>query len=68
MIESDRIYTTQEVAKAFKVSVATISRAIRVGKLKAVRVGGQWRILGADFIDYVDFETQAALQKPLKAD
>lgn len=39
-----RIYTPQEYADKMKVSVKTIYRQIRAGKLKSERVGRQWRI------------------------
>ena len=63
MITGEGIYTPQEIAEVLKVSTATLSRAIRDGKLKALRVGGQWRIVGTDLVKYLNVETQAALDK-----
>jgi excisionase family DNA binding protein len=63
MITGEGIYTPQEVAQVLKVSAATLSRAIRDGKLKALRVGGQWRIVGTELVKYLNSETQAALDK-----
>ena len=38
------VYTTEEVAARFRVNVRTVRRMIRAGKLKAVRVGKEYRI------------------------
>jgi excisionase family DNA binding protein len=61
LIDSDQVYSPSEVAKLLRVSPATISRVIRDGKLKAFRVGGQWRILGAELQAYIESQTQSAL-------
>jgi len=63
MIEDDQIYRPRDLAAMLQVSAVTISRAIREGKLKAIRVGGQWRILGADFRRYLAEQTGSALEK-----
>ncbi len=44
MTES-RTYTPDEYALKMKVSVKTIYRQIRAGRLKAEKVGHQWRIV-----------------------
>jgi len=62
LLSNERIYRPAEVAKALRVSSVTVSRAIRCGKLKAFRVGGQWRIVGADLLTFVATETEAAMQ------
>jgi excisionase family DNA binding protein len=41
-------YTTQEVADRLGVSVFTIRRYIRSGKLRSVRLEGSYRIRGSD--------------------
>ena len=61
IVKADRLYSPREIAESLRVSQATISRAIRAGKLKAFRVGNQWRLLGADVVSYVNTGTQAAL-------
>jgi len=38
-----KLYTVQEVADVLKVSIKTIYRIIKSGKLKAIKIG-QWRI------------------------
>jgi excisionase family DNA binding protein len=41
-------YTTQEVADRLGVSVFTIRRYIRSGKLRSVRLEGSYRVRGSD--------------------
>jgi excisionase family DNA binding protein len=62
-IVRERVYRASEVAKALRVSSVTVSRAIRCGKLKGFRVGGQWRIVGADLLAFVTEGTNTALQR-----
>jgi excisionase family DNA binding protein len=64
VIKEDQVYMPKEVADALRVSPLTVSRAIHEGKLKAIRLRGQWRILGAELIRYLQAETDAALGKP----
>jgi len=42
------LYTTQEVAEIAKVHQRTVFRYIKNGKLKAIKVFGQWRIKKED--------------------
>jgi excisionase family DNA binding protein len=63
MVKEDQVFTPKEVAKTLRVSVVTISRAIREGELKAFRIGGQWRIYGSELHDYVETGTQRALRR-----
>jgi excisionase family DNA binding protein len=60
-IISDEVYRTSEVARILKVSRVTLSRAIQSGKLKAFRVGGQWRVLGSEVVRYIQTETARSL-------
>jgi excisionase family DNA binding protein len=63
VIKEDQVYRPREVARVLRVSAITVARAIRDGKLKAYRVGGQWRILGSDLSRYINTETKRALEK-----
>ena len=63
MIRDDEVYRPKEVAETPRVSQATISRLIREGKLRAFRVGGQWRILDSEVRRYLEVSTSAALIK-----
>lgn len=38
------IYTAPEVAELLRVDLRTVYRWIQAGKLKAVKIGGSWRI------------------------
>jgi putative resolvase len=60
VIREDQVYRPAEIAEALRVSTVTLTRAIRDGKLKAFRVGGQWRILGEEVVRYIDQETKKA--------
>lgn len=40
----EEIYTPREVARMFRVSTATVWRLIRKGEIRAIRIGGQYRI------------------------
>jgi excisionase family DNA binding protein len=46
-------YTTQEVADRLGVSVFTIRRYIRSGKLRSVRLEGSYRIRGSDLQSFL---------------
>ena len=68
MISDNKVYTPSEVASCLRVSPVTISRCIRDGKLKAFRVGGQWRILGSQVVRYIESQTNRAMSsEPSKA-
>lgn len=41
---AEQLLTVPQVEKALQVSDETVYRYIRAGKLKAIRVGGLWRI------------------------
>ena len=49
---SDNVYTIKVVSERLKVSVETIRRLISSGKLKAMKVGGQYVITRPDIEDY----------------
>jgi excisionase family DNA binding protein len=61
VIKDDQFYRPKDVAAALRVSTVTISRAIRQGKLKAFRIGGQWRILGSEIPRDLEAETTRSL-------
>ena len=44
----ERLYTTEQVAKLLQVSVITIRRYIKSGKLKASKIGKDYRIKESD--------------------
>ncbi len=61
LFERERVYTVREVASALRVSPVTLMRAIYKGSLKALRVEGQWRILGVEAMRYLRQGTKRML-------
>lgn len=51
MKKEDVVYTSKEIAEMFKVTYLTVFRWIKSGKLKAFKVGKQYRIKQVD-LDY----------------
>ena len=48
------VYTLEEVAEILKVSVQTVRKLIAEKKLRAFRVGGQWRVRKEDLDAYIE--------------
>ena len=49
-IDPDGIYTTQETQVILKVSKSTIKRYLKRGIIKAVKVGGRYKIFGHEIL------------------
>jgi len=49
-INENEVYTTKEVAGILKVSLPTIKRMLKDGRLPSVRIGRQHRFLGRDLL------------------
>ena len=49
----NEFYTTSEIAKILKVHQRTVFRYIKIGRLKAVKVG-HWRIKREDFEKFIN--------------
>ena len=52
------IYTTSEARGFLKISESTIKRLLRGGVIKAHKVGGQYRIWGAEILRQVSPEVE----------
>lgn len=52
------IYTTSEARGFLKVSESTIKRLLKRGTIKAYKVGGQYRIWGAEILRLVSPEAE----------
>jgi excisionase family DNA binding protein len=52
-IETDEIYTTKEVAELLKISLPTVKRMLKDGRLPSIRIGKQHRFLGSDLIQII---------------
>jgi excisionase family DNA binding protein len=59
--KEDRLYSPTEVAQILRVSRVTVTRSIKLGRLQAMRVGSQWRVLGSEVLKYLERETSRAL-------
>ena len=55
----DEVMTTREVADHFRVASSTASRWLSEGRIRGIKVGGQWRVLRREvqaFQDRMDQE------------
>jgi len=50
---NEKYYTRKEIAKILSVHPMTIYREIRKGKIKSIKVAGDYRIPESSFNDYV---------------
>jgi len=50
-IEPNVYYTVDEAAAKLRVSPKTLLRLLRFGKVRGVKIGRQWRILGSTLLD-----------------
>ena len=53
-MQSDQFYTAEELAQALKVNIMTIYRYIKAGKLKAYKIGKEFRIDKVEFNKFLD--------------
>lgn len=63
LFDEERVYTIGEIAGHLRVSPVTLIRAIHKGRLKALRVGGQWRVPGSEVLRYLHLETKESLER-----
>jgi excisionase family DNA binding protein len=49
-----KMYPLPEVAKILCVSVESIRRYIKLGRIKGTKVGGQWRITEESLQQYIE--------------
>ena len=52
-MEKDNFYKPEELAKELKLNKVTIYRYIKGGKLKALKLGKEYRISREDFEDFL---------------
>jgi excisionase family DNA binding protein len=50
----ERVYTTEEVAEALRVSVFTVRRLLNSGRLQGFKVGKDWRITEGDLEAFIE--------------
>ncbi|MCK5044559.1 helix-turn-helix domain-containing protein [Candidatus Parcubacteria bacterium] len=52
-IKPEQVYTTEETRKFLRISDSTIKRYLKNGIIRANKVGGRYRILGAELLRLV---------------
>jgi excisionase family DNA binding protein len=48
------LLTTQDIAELLEMHITTIRRYIREGKIKAIRIGREYRIRREDFEEFLE--------------
>lgn len=56
-MENEKLYRANEVAEKLELHKDTILRLIREGKMKAVRIGREYRVSQKDIDDYIAINT-----------
>jgi excisionase family DNA binding protein len=59
------VYKLSELAPLVRVSAVTLTREIKARKLAAVKIRGQWRVQGADFLAYLE-SSRVGLSQPVR--
>jgi excisionase family DNA binding protein len=57
-MDEDRYWTPKQIADRLQVDVHTINRWIREGKLKAIRLGKQYRIPDSEIRAFIERSTR----------
>jgi len=59
-MEQKEMYKIKEVARILDISERTVYRLMELQKIRAVKVGGQWRIPRAEIEKYTRLEVKNA--------
>lgn len=62
-IKPNNVYTTEETRDFLKISKSTIKRWLKKGLIRANKVGGQYRILGAEILRLISPILEKEAQK-----
>lgn len=54
--ESFKMYTLEEVAAILGVSVRTMHTYVKTGKIRAVKIGGSWKVSTKNLQQFIDGE------------
>lgn len=57
--EPIRVYTLDEVAEILKITRRTLYTYVKEGKLKAVKIGREWRVSETALQDFLNKGTEA---------
>jgi excisionase family DNA binding protein len=52
-IQPNAFYTPEETAEVLRVSIEAVMQLLESGQAPAVRIGEQWRVLGASLLNLV---------------
>ena len=66
-IKPNEVYTTQEAQDFLKVSPSTIKRMLKNGIIRANKVGGRYRIWGAELLRLVSPKAEINVTKVYRA-
>jgi len=55
-LERDEVYTTEEVVRFLRISRPTFYKYIRQGKIRAIKVGGGYRIFDSELVRFLDYK------------
>ena len=58
LIERDSVLTTDEAIEYLKISKPTFLKYIRVGRIRAIKVGKGWRILELELYRFLNGKTE----------
>ena len=58
MVNAKQLLTVQQVMSQLKVADETVYRYIRSGKLKALRVGGLWRVTAEALDEFLTLDNK----------
>ena len=62
VMKDDAVFSTKEVAEKFKVTYLTVFRWIKSGKLKAFKVGKQYRVKQEDLEAFIEYSKSERTQ------
>jgi len=62
-IKPNNVYTTEETRNFLKISKSTIKRWLKRGLIRANKIGGQYRILGAEILRLISPDLEKEAQK-----
>ena len=56
VMENDAVLTTDDAIKYLKISRPTFLKYVRLGRIKAIKAGKGWRVLGSELYRFVKGE------------
>jgi excisionase family DNA binding protein len=56
-MREDAVFTTEEAVRYLKISKPTLLKHLRLGKIKAIKVGRSWRFLQSELYRFLKGES-----------